>query len=126
MTSDDVKRGQLVVITGHRCGDSSCDAQFTGRPFKVAQVSHPFAVLEDCADGERLPIDLRQWQLGKVSRAYVNALVDADDCEDEQPRQQDGHKRCVRCGERLVQKHTVKLGWCWWCGQCEKIMEVAA
>ena len=56
MVSDDVQVGQLVAVVGHRCSEGDeCNATFTGAPFRVVQVSLPFAVLEDCSDGSRCP-----------------------------------------------------------------------
>ena|SRR6202044_87253 len=125
MTSDDVQRGQLVAIIRHRCNDRECDSSYNGRPFRVVAVSHPFAVLEDCIDGERLPIDLREWELGKVDKRYVAALRDGRDTgKSAQPQRQDDHKRCVKCGERLVQRIGKGcLEWYWYCNECGAFKE---
>ena len=127
MTSDDVKVGQLVAVVKHRCGSNDCDADHSGRPHKVVSVSLPFAVLEDCETAERCPIDLRVWELGKVSRQYVKSMTDCvrkTDCDDDDERERDGHKRCVRCGERLVQRLGTHGGaWYWWCNECEAFKE---
>src|ERR1019366_4487725 len=127
MTPDDVKAGQLVAVVKHLCGRVDCEVEFTGAPFKVVCVSLPFAVLECMMNGTNSPIDLREWQLGKVSAAYVRACQRNCRAQDDKPEptskvnNDDGHKRCVCCGERLVQRNTTKIGWCWWCQRCEKI-----
>lgn len=123
MVSDDVQVGQLVAVVKHRCSQGGdCDAQFTGAPFRVVQVSLPFAVLEDCSDGSRCPIDLRQWELGRVSREYVAALLGTAARprrrRTEESESDDVHKRCVRCGERMVQR-LVRRCWKWHCEQCK-------
>ncbi|MGA9669963.1 MAG: hypothetical protein WBQ94_12185 [Terracidiphilus sp.] len=129
MVSDDVKVSQLVAVVKHRCGDPACDHECSGRPFKVVSMSYPFVVLEDCIDGERLSLDLRNWELGKVSAGYVKALageVGRRTVKELKPvEDRTDHKRCIRCGDQLVQRME-KRGrqWCWYCRQCERAMEV--
>ena len=129
MTSDDVKVGLLVAITRHRCDEPDCEASdCTGRPWRVVAVSLPFAVLEDCIDGQRCSIDLRRWELGRVDRKYVRALqvqptVEGQD-EDERPC--DGeYQRCVRCGTKMVQVwRSVSRVWRWECPMCKAVGEL--
>lgn len=119
MTSDDVKAGQLVVVTKHLCGSDDCGYSMNGHPFRVVVVSLPFAVLENQADGKRQPIDLREWQLSRVSAAYVRALLGSRVAPSVEPSVRcDDHVRCVRCGDRMVQRLVTPRIWRWWCEKC--------
>ena len=123
MTPDDIKVGQLVAVSKHLCAEQDCGS-FGGHPFRVAAVSLPFAVLEDCGTGKRSSIDLREWQLTKVTPAYARAMFvkgGAPAAERGQERSRDdGHPRCVRCGERLKQVLKRRC-WRWYCERCNSV-----
>jgi ribosomal protein S27AE len=124
VVSDDVRVGQTVAIVGHRCRDDNCDMQCTGHPFRVVAVSLPFAILEDCAGKTRHPIDLREWELGRVDAKYVRALVGGQRAEPEPAEAaDDGHRRCVRCGDRLAQRLVGRGCWRWSCERCGMVGE---
>ena len=127
MAPDDVEVGQTVAVIKHLCGSRRCHLDFPGRPYEVAALSLPFAILRDCCTGEMAPIDLRSWELGRVHGSYVaayKAMVAPRECQKPESSCA-GHERCVRCGERMQQR-LVKRKWRWHCEQCKVDGEVVA
>lgn len=110
MTPDDLDVGMLVTPIKHRCSDRrNCVQEFSGHPFRVVVISMPFAILEDCNDLTRTSVDLRVWELGKISREYVESLVG---------RQLKVVPHCEKCCEPMTERRCGKRVR-WVCAKCK-------
>jgi hypothetical protein len=116
MVPDDLKVGMFVAVVGRLDGwDGPEDyADYAGKPMRIEAISLPFVAVE--CEGEMCAIDARVWRFGKISRAYAAAMgFFAEDCDcpacapvqgNAPAAADDGYRRCVRCGERMVQRLT--------------------
>lgn len=110
---DDLCVGQYVCVSGDKRVTDGCA---TGEPYKIVAIDLPFIALlnrRGAIDG----IDTRVYALKRVSKRYWNVFVGADYHEDEHVAD-DNYPRCVRCGERLVQR-SVTGKWHYYCRQCD-------
>lgn len=120
---ENLRPGDFIVVIGDRdreahrpttpfmaifeCERRPLAEDLTGVPLKVLAVEPPFVCI---TDGEtREAIDIRRWQIRKVSRAYVRAMSssaeeDAKAFQVRGPRPKPDPKACPRCSERLVER----------------------
>lgn len=129
IAEDDLKKGMIVTVVGRKVEPPDPPPwvfaprrpeEFSGNPVEVVAVSLPFVAV---TNGERtFSIDLRCWVLGRVSRAYRDAMSDSVPAsrrrKKRRPEKPDP-SRCVNCGDRLAQVLRDRK-WYYYCRHCRK------
>jgi hypothetical protein len=134
---DDLKPGMCVALVRIKEEDAAPQSPFfflgeersatkrlDGRPLEILAINLPFVAVTD--GRRRFAIDLRQYDVQKLSRAYVQSFWDDDAASTKPGRQRRKAKRnekpdpsyCQRCGERLIQLLIPGAGWQIVCRQC--------
>ncbi len=119
---DSLRVGDFITVIGHKNPPADPDLQireWTGRPAEILAISLPFL----CVDygGEVSAIDVRPWEFQRVTKKYWLAMTDAAPFSiPEAQAEPDDHPRCVKCGERLVQRLLWTEGseWHMFCANC--------
>ncbi|MDE2099670.1 MAG: hypothetical protein KGL39_20625 [Patescibacteria group bacterium] len=106
-----------MALTGHQCNECGlCHSKFSGEPHRVLAVSRPFLLLQ-LNEGGSHGLDLREWSVTRLDERYVKAWFRSNSGPDNECEDRDDHARCVRCGERMRQRH-VGASWRWYCPKC--------
>src|SRR5688572_19997051 len=114
---DDLRRGDWVAVVGcnmDRPRDwfgNEKPVAFDGLPLRILAISLPFLCV-DC-QGKTLSLDVRAWDVKKVSRHYARAMsgVAPKQPRRRRARPQKGH--CPRCGERLCERLDATTNFIW-------------
>jgi len=85
---DDIRVGMWIAVCGNKHNSDACD--FLGKPMEVLAVSLPWL----CVTGPR-SIDLRCWEVQRVTPQYVRAMQGAKYRRKQRPV--DDPSRCPRC-----------------------------
>lgn len=93
------------------------DIQFDGFPWKIISISLPFLCVE--GRGRRTAIDVRDWEVKKLTRQYAKAMLGVEHrsgtASAELPT---GH--CPRCGTKLIQRRIGEGQWIPVCPECDQ------
>lgn len=117
---DSLRVGQYVCVSGDKRVVDGCAA---GEPYRIIAIDLPFIALlnrRGAVDG----IDTRVYALKRVSKRYWNVFVGTEYQEDEHnafdkdTNADTSYPRCVRCGDRLVQRSMMGK-WHYYCRQCD-------
>lgn len=132
MRIDDLKAGQMIVMTGAKEDPNICPCQrmhdpalsLMGDVIRVVAVNLPFIAARSVT-GETFMLDARKYAFVRANRSYVNACYQASmDCECPSCKPvavavKGGGNCCPGCGGKLVERRVASGQWAFRCKECE-------
>lgn len=113
------KRDQQVVTKRGGLWIEACDVKFDGMPLKIVSISLPF-ICVDHPDGDRIGLDIRDWDFKRLSRHYARSMLAAPTYATQLVKTNaPGPGHCQRCGSKLIQRRVGDGQWATICPECD-------